>query len=189
MNYRKLMETLKKALDEEIYDGHVDKEELSQEVFDTLYPIGEDDEEGCVIYAPDFKDFIEQLKAQSPEDEDNELLSKIIEEIGPSNYEMLLDESINYLVIHFTNDAEMDDIEEDPEQVEDEEVLEESLNEIAMERYLSVEPEGLVLYQGDTVEDRLDKFPHVGGMTDDDVRKAAKKCFSNITDDIRVQWY
>lgn len=63
------------------------------------------------------------------------------------------------------------------------------INEIAMERYLSVEPEGLVLYQGDKVEDRLDKFPYVDGMTDDDVRKAAKKCFSNITDDIRVQWF
>ena len=189
MNYRKLMETLKKALDEEIYDGHIDKAELSSEVFDALYPIAEDDEEGCVIYSEGFKDLVEQLKAQTPEDEENELLSKIIEEIGPSNYEMLLEGSINYLIIHFTNDSQEDDIEEDPKQVEDEEVLEESLNEIAMERYLSVEPEGLVLYQGDTVEDILDKFPYVDGMTDDDVRKAAKKCFSNITDDIRVQWY
>lgn len=70
----------------------------------------------------------------------------------------------------------------------DEDDFDESLKETA-ERYLSVEPEGLVLYCGDKVEDRLDKYSYVDGMTDQDVREAAKKCFKNITDDIRVQWY
>lgn len=188
INFRKLNETIKKALDEEVFVGHIDKEELSPEVFTALQTIAEEDEDGMVIYGKPFKMYIEQLQEQTSEDEENELLAKIIEEIGPSNYETLLYDELNYIVIHFVNDAQMNDIEEDPEQVEDEEILE-SINEIAMERYLSVEPEGLVLYCGDKVEDRLDKYPYVDGMTDDDVRNAAKKVFNNITDDIRVQWF
>lgn len=82
----------------------------------------------------------------------------------------------------------LDTAEGDYEDDEEDEDLDEALKESA-ERYLSVEPEGLVLYCGDKVEDRLDKYPYVDGMTDQDVREAAKKCFKNITDDIRVQWY
>ena len=59
-----------------------------------------------------------------------------------------------------------------------------------MERYLSVEPEGLVLYAGDEVEDRLDNpVYYQTNYTDEDIRNMAKKVFTNITDDIRVQWY
>ena len=59
-----------------------------------------------------------------------------------------------------------------------------------MERYLSVEPEGLVLYAGDKVEDRLDNpVYYQTNYTDEDIRNMAKKVFTNITDDIRVQWY
>lgn len=59
-----------------------------------------------------------------------------------------------------------------------------------MERYLSVEPEGLFLYTGDKVEDRLDNpVYYQTNYTDEDIRKIAKKVFTNITDDIRVQWY
>lgn len=58
------------------------------------------------------------------------------------------------------------------------------------ERYLSVEPDGLILYQGDKVEAKTDapEGPWVN-LTDDDIRKIAKEHFDNITDDIRVQWY
>lgn len=74
--------------------------------------------------------------------------------------------------------------------------MNEALNEIAMERYLSVEPSdftedgksALVLYQGNDKEDDI-LFKLNDNMTDKDIREIAKKYFNNITDDIRVQWY
>jgi len=76
------------------------------------------------------------------------------------------------------------------------------INEIAMERYLSVEPcDGgflpntnieynaeVVLYKGDTVEDSI-MFDTNDYKTDEDIRRLAKEHFDNIPDDIRVQWY
>lgn len=99
-----------------------------------------------------------------------------IGEIGEEDDEETIQEVI---------DAVIDEANDLKDELQD---LDEGLKESA-ERYLSVEPEGLVLYCGDKVEDRLDKYPYVYGMTDQDVREAAKKCFKNITDDIRVQWY
>ena len=72
INFRKLHETIKKALDEEVFVGHIDKEELSPEVFTALQTIAEEDEDGMVIYGKPFKMYIEQLQEQTSEDEENE---------------------------------------------------------------------------------------------------------------------
>ena len=188
IDYTKLNNMLKKAIKEDIYDGHIDQEELSPEVFNALAQIGEQDEDGITIWAEDFQKLIEQLRAEveAKEEDESELISMIIEEIGADNYQMLLDDEINYITIHNQNDAEIQDIKEDPEQVEEpEEVFSE-----AEERYLSVEPDGLILYQGDKVEAKTDapEGPWVN-LTDDNIRKIAKEHFDNITDDIRVQWF
>lgn len=195
IDYTKLNNMLKKAIKEDIYDGHIDQEELSPEVFNALAQIGEQDEDGITIWAEDFQKLIEQLRAEAEtkEEDESELISMIIEEIGADNYQMLLDEEINYITIHNQNDAEMQDIKEDPEQVEEpEEVFSE-----AAERYLSVEPSidkdddynaTLVLVQGDEDVDSIG-FTLTDKMEDKDIVNIAKGNFKNITDDIRVQWY
>lgn len=181
---RKLEESLKLALEEEIFDGHIDKEELSEEVFQFLAQIAQEDEDGLLVQGKDFIACVEQLKEQTPEDEENELLAKLIEEIGPNNYEMLLNEELNYIVIHVADDAQMNDIKQEVDQVEDEEILE-ALNEIAMERYLQVGPNCLSVYCGDKEEAKQD-FEYKPEMTDGEIRDVAKQHFQNITDDIRV---
>ena len=40
IDYTKLNNMLKKAIKEDIYDGHIDQEELSPEVFNALAQIG-----------------------------------------------------------------------------------------------------------------------------------------------------
>ena len=71
------------------------------------------------------------------------------------------------------------------------------INEIAMERYLSVEyneadpdKQTLVLYNGPAVVDsetiNLEDPLHT---PDQEIRDIAKKYFDGITDDIRVVWY
>lgn len=85
---------------------------------------------------------------------------------------------------------------EDGANSEMQESTNESINEIAMERYLRVEPSdfaedgksALVLYQGNDKEDDI-LFKLNDNMTDKDIREIAKKYFNNITDDIRVAWY
>ena len=62
------------------------------------------------------------------------------------------------------------------------------LNEAA-ERYLSVEPDGIYLFEGEKCIDRLDYHVPLYNLDDSDIIRYAKKAFSNITDDIRVQWY
>lgn len=198
IDYTKLNNMLKKAIKEDIYDGHIDQEELSPEVFNALAQIGEQDEDGITIWAEDFQKLIEQLRAEAEtkEEDESELISMIIEEIGADNYQMLLDEEINYITIHNQNDAEMQDIKEDPEQVEEpEEVFSE-----AAERYLSVEPGNnefndnfsccLVLMEGDKRVQEIGIDPRIVQDGDEkEIIEIAKDHFDNITDDIRVQWY
>lgn len=199
IDYTKLNNMLKKAIKEDIYDGHIDQEELSPEVFNALAQIGEQDEDGITIWAEDFQKLIEQLRTETEaqEEDESELISMIIEEIGADNYQMLLDEEINYITIHNQNDAEMQDIKEDPEQVEEpEEVFSEEKVEEAAERYLCVDPNPddethnavLTLCQGNDDIDAIG-FTLTDDMKDQDIREIAKGNFDNITDDIRVQWY
>lgn len=199
IDYTKLNNMLKKAIKEDIYDGHIDQEELSPEVFNALAQIGEQDEDGITIWAEDFQKLIEQLRAEveAKEEDESELISMVIEEIGADNYQMLLDDEINYITIHNQNDAEIQDIKEDPEQVEEpEEVFTEEINEIAMERYLCVDPNPddetynavLTLVQGDEDIDAI-AFTLTDEMKDKDIIDIAKGNFDNITDDIRVQWF
>jgi len=194
IDYNKLNEMLKKAIKEDIYDGHIDQTELSQEVFNVLAQIGEQDEDGITIWAEDFQNLIQKLRqeAEAKEEEESEIISQIIEEIGADNYQMLLDDEINYITIHNQNDANKIDIKEDPEQVEEpEKVFSE-----AMERYLCVDPNPddetynavLTLVQGDEDIDAI-AFTLTDEMKDKDIIDIAKGNFDNITDDIKVQWY
>ena len=194
IDYNKLNEMLKKAIKEDIYDGHIDQTELSQEVFNVLAQIGEQDEDGITIWAEDFQNLIQKLRqeAEAKEEEESEIISQIIEEIGADNYQMLLDDEINYITIHNQNDANKIDIKEDPEQVEEpEKVFSE-----AMERYLCVDPNPddetynavLTLVQGDEDIDAI-AFTLTDEMKDKDIVDIAKGNFDNITDDIKVQWY
>lgn len=203
INLKKLEETLKIALDEDVYAGHIDKENLSSDVFVALKAIADEDPDGMLIKAKPFQLYIEQLKEQTPENEENELLAKIIEEIGPSNYENLLMDDLNYMVVHFVNDAKENDVKEDPDQVEDEyAVLREEMNEIAMERYLSVDPNpddethNAVLTLCQTNGEDIDAFAFtldydsIEGDKNQYIRNLAKDCFQEpITDDIRVEWF
>ena len=200
IDYNKLNEMLKKAIKEDIYDGHIDQTELSPEVFNVLAQIGEQDEDGITIWTEDFQNLIQKLRqeAESKEEEESETIPQIIEEIGADNYQMLLDDEINYITIHNQNDADKTDIKEDPEQVEEpEKVFSEEKVEEAAERYLSVEPneahrdkEILALYQGPALVDSMEidlKDPL--NTKDQEIREIAKKEFDNISDDIRVAWF
>ena len=197
INFRKFNEPIRKALDEEIFVGHIDKEELSPEVFAFLQQMAEEDPDGMVVYSKSFKFAIEQLREQTPEDEEgeNELLSKIIEEIGPTNYENLIEQDLNYIVIHFVNDAKENDIKQEEDQADELEDVIESLKE-TVERYLCVDPNPddethnavLTLVQGDEDVDAIG-FTLTDEMKDKDIIDIAKGNFDNITDDIRVQWF
>jgi len=87
---------------------------------------------------------------------------------------------------------------EDGANSEKQEPTNESINEIAMERYISVEPGNsefnpsfscsIVLYEGGKPVQSFGL--HLPDNCDDqEIREFAKQHFDNITDDIRVQWY
>lgn len=86
---------------------------------------------------------------------------------------------------------------EDGANSEMQEPTNESINEIAMERYLSVEyneadpsKQTLVLYNGPTVVDsELINLEDPLHTPDQEVRELAKTFWDNITDDIKVAWY
>lgn len=86
---------------------------------------------------------------------------------------------------------------EDGANSEMQEPTNESINEIAMERYLSVEyneadpsKQTLVLYNGPAVVDsELINLEDPLHTTDQEVRELAKTFWDNITDDIKVAWY